>query len=63
MDRVRAAAIANGIIPGVHAATGDQAREYAQAGYRMISVSSDLAMLRSYARTQLRNARRSDTPE
>ena len=50
---------------GVHAANGDQARQYAADGYRMITVSSDLAMLRSYARTQLRNARQEEsaTPE
>jgi len=57
MERVRAAAVAHGIIAGVHSASGDQAREYAEQGYRMITVSSDLALMRSYARTQLRNAR------
>ncbi|MCU1346293.1 MAG: hypothetical protein JWL70_2559, partial [Acidimicrobiia bacterium] len=60
MERVRAAAETNGIVAGVHAASGDQAREYVAAGYRMVTVSSDLAMLRSYARTQLRNARQTE---
>jgi 4-hydroxy-2-oxoheptanedioate aldolase len=62
MERVRAACGANGIVAGVHAATGEQAREYVEAGYQMVTVSSDLAMMRSYARTQLRNARPSDSP-
>jgi 4-hydroxy-2-oxoheptanedioate aldolase len=57
MDRVRAACLANGIVAGVHAGTGEQARSYTEAGYQMVTISSDLAMLRSYARTQLRNAR------
>jgi 4-hydroxy-2-oxoheptanedioate aldolase len=61
MERVREACAAAGIIAGVHAANGEQAREYVDAGYRMVTVSSDLAMMRSYARTQLRNARPRDT--
>lgn len=57
MARVLAACQANGIVAGVHAATGDQAREYFEQGFQMASISTDLAMLRSYARGQLRNAR------
>jgi 4-hydroxy-2-oxoheptanedioate aldolase len=57
MGRVLSACNANGIVAGVHAATGEQAGEYVERGYRMVTVSSDLAMLRSYARAQLRKAR------
>jgi 4-hydroxy-2-oxoheptanedioate aldolase len=61
MERVRVACAANGLVAGVHAASGEQARQYVESGYQMVTVSSDLAMLRSYARTQLRNARQTDT--
>ena len=57
MDRVQAACAANGIVAGVHAANGAQAAQYLRDGYRMVTISSDLAMMRSYARTQLRAAR------
>ena len=57
MDRVRTACAANAIVAGVHAAHGGQAAQYLRAGYRMVTISSDLAMMRSYARTQLRTAR------
>jgi 2-keto-3-deoxy-L-rhamnonate aldolase RhmA len=57
MERVRTACAANAIVAGVHAANGEQAAQYLRAGYLMVTISSDLAMMRSYARTQLRRAR------
>jgi 4-hydroxy-2-oxoheptanedioate aldolase len=57
MDRVQAACAANAIVAGIHAANGTQAAQYLRAGYQMVTISSDLAMMRSYARTQLRAAR------
>jgi 4-hydroxy-2-oxoheptanedioate aldolase len=61
MERARLACAANGIVAGVHSGSGEQARQYVDAGYQMVTVSSDLAMMRSYARTQLRNARQPGT--
>jgi 4-hydroxy-2-oxoheptanedioate aldolase len=57
MERVRTACAANAIVAGVHAASGAQAAQYLRAGYQMVTISTDLAMMRSYARTQLRTAR------
>lgn len=57
MDRVRAVCDAHGLITAVHSGSGEQAKQYADAGYRMITIGSDTAMLRSYARSQLRTAR------
>lgn len=57
MERIRAACAANSIVAGVHAADGAQAARYQRDGYQMVTVSTDLAMMRSYARTQLRKAR------
>lgn len=58
MDRVVAACTAHGIVPGVHSGGGEHARNYAERGFRMITVTSDLASMRSHARAQLRAARR-----
>jgi hypothetical protein len=60
MDRVVAACAAHGIVPGVHSGGGEQARNCAQRGFRMITVASDLASMRSHARAQLRAARATD---
>jgi 4-hydroxy-2-oxoheptanedioate aldolase len=60
MDRVVAACAARGIVPGVHSGSGEHARSFAERGFRMITVASDLASLRSYARAQLRTARGTD---
>jgi 4-hydroxy-2-oxoheptanedioate aldolase len=57
MARVLAACEAHGIVAGVHAGSGDQARRYVEMGYRMVTIGSDLAMMRTAARTQLRDAR------
>jgi 4-hydroxy-2-oxoheptanedioate aldolase len=57
IDHVLAACKRHGIVAGIHAASGEQAREYIERGFQMMSISTDLAMLRSYARRQLRDAR------
>jgi 4-hydroxy-2-oxoheptanedioate aldolase len=57
MDRVVAACAAHGIVPGVHSGSGEHARNYAERGFRMITVAADLASMRSHARAQLRAAR------
>jgi 4-hydroxy-2-oxoheptanedioate aldolase len=57
MERILAACRANSIVAGVHSASGEQALQYLESGYQMVTISSDLGMMRSAARTQLRKAR------
>jgi 4-hydroxy-2-oxoheptanedioate aldolase len=57
MDRIRDACLAHHVVSGVHAANGEQAATYIDEGFQMVTVSTDLALMRSYARTQLRRAR------
>jgi 2-keto-3-deoxy-L-rhamnonate aldolase RhmA len=61
VDRVAAAAQRTGRHLGVFAGSVGAAQRAAEAGYRYIAVSSDLAMLRASARdllAELREARR-----
>jgi len=57
IETVRLACDRHGVVPGIHTSGGAQAREYADAGFRMCTLTTDAAMLRSYAREQLGVAR------
>lgn len=57
LARVLAACRENGIIPGIHTPTGDIARVRADAGFRFISVASDLTHLEAAARSHLQAAK------
>jgi 4-hydroxy-2-oxoheptanedioate aldolase len=47
----------HGIIAGIHTAGGEQARQYAEAGFAMCTVATDAVLLRTMVRQQLAAAR------
>jgi 4-hydroxy-2-oxoheptanedioate aldolase len=53
IGRVLAACQATGAVPGIHAATGTAAREYADMGFRVVNATSDTGLLRTGARREL----------
>ncbi|WEK13453.1 MAG: aldolase/citrate lyase family protein [Candidatus Microbacterium phytovorans] len=57
LARVLDACATNGIIPGIHSASGDIARERLDAGFRFVSIASDLTHLEAAARSHLSVAR------
>lgn len=57
LERIRTACAAAGIVPAIHAGTGERARAFAEAGYRMATVASDGALLLRGATSELRSAR------
>ena len=57
LERIRKACDDNGIVPGIHTASGDVARERMAAGFRLVSVSSDVTHLEAVARSHLSAAR------
>lgn len=57
VQTVRKACEANGIIPGIHTASGADARHYLDSGFRFVTVSTDSVMLRNAARAQLAEAK------
>jgi 4-hydroxy-2-oxoheptanedioate aldolase len=57
IDHVRETATANGIIPGIHTGGGTQARGFADAGFRMCTLASDVTWLRQSAQAELLAAR------
>lgn len=66
LDHVRRACEAHGVIPGIHTSGGAAARAQLDAGFRMVTVSTDAALLRAAATAELAAARgeggRSVTP-
>ncbi|HEV7679834.1 MAG TPA: aldolase/citrate lyase family protein [Candidatus Dormibacteraeota bacterium] len=54
---VRATCAANGIVAGIHTGGGEQAGDYIDAGFRMVTLSTDAALLRQVHRTELATAR------
>ena len=57
IEHVRETATRSGIIPGLHTGGGAQARRFADAGFRMCTLSSDASMLRQVAQAELAAAR------
>jgi 4-hydroxy-2-oxoheptanedioate aldolase len=57
IDRIRKACAANGIIAGMHCAGGRAAQRYAESGFKLITVGTDAAMLRTALSQQLTMAR------
>lgn len=55
--RILAAAQASGIVPGIHTPSGDVARQRLDAGFRLVTVASDLTHLEAVARGHLDAAR------
>jgi 4-hydroxy-2-oxoheptanedioate aldolase len=57
VNRIREACHRNGIAAGIHAASGEWARKHAEAGFDMITVATDAALLRAAALRELSVAR------
>jgi 4-hydroxy-2-oxoheptanedioate aldolase len=57
IETVKAACERHGIVPGIHTTGGVQARSYADAGFKMCTVATDAALLRTTVREQLAAAR------
>jgi 4-hydroxy-2-oxoheptanedioate aldolase len=55
--RIREACHRNGIAAGIHAASGEWARKHAEAGFEMVTVAADAALLRDAALRELDVAR------
>lgn len=58
VGRIRAACEEAGIVPGVHCSSGEEARRRAAEGFRLVTVTSDAALLREGARRELAAARK-----
>jgi 4-hydroxy-2-oxoheptanedioate aldolase len=57
VERIREACHRNGIAAGIHAASGEWARRHAGAGFEMVTVATDAALLRAAAIRELTVAR------
>ncbi|WP_456284311.1 HpcH/HpaI aldolase family protein [Microbacterium sp. JZ101] len=57
IERIRLAAEANGIVPGIHSPSGAVARLRLAQGFRFVSVASDLTHLEAAAASHLSDAR------
>lgn len=57
LERVRQSCETAGIVPGIHAGSGAQARARAEAGFRMVTAATDMAVLGAGARRELKAAR------
>ncbi len=55
--RIKAACDESGIVAGIHSSNGEWARRHADAGFRLITVAMDSAMLRDAALAEIRTAR------
>ncbi|HET9871918.1 MAG TPA: aldolase/citrate lyase family protein [Propionibacteriaceae bacterium] len=55
--RILTACTANNIVPGIHTASGEIARRRIEAGFRLVSVASDLTHLEATAKAHLAGAR------
>ncbi|QYJ16033.1 2-dehydro-3,6-dideoxy-6-sulfogluconate aldolase [Rubrobacter xylanophilus DSM 9941] len=58
VGRIREACEDAGIVPGIHCFSGEEARRRAEEGFRLVTVTSDAALLREGARRELAAARR-----
>ena len=57
IEHVRKTCDACRIVPGIHTNGGEQARAYLDAGFRMVTLSSDAALLRAAHRAELARVR------
>ncbi len=57
VERIMLACHRNGIAAGIHAPSGERAREHAEAGFDMVTVAADAALLSSAARREVSVAR------
>ena len=57
VERIKEACHRNGIAAGIHAASGEWAREHAEAGFEMVTVATDATLLRNAAFRELTVAR------
>jgi 4-hydroxy-2-oxoheptanedioate aldolase len=57
VNSIREACHRNGIAAGIHAASGEWARKHAEAGFDMVTVATDAALLRAAALRELAVAR------
>ena len=57
VKRIRVACHRNGIAAGIHTSSGEGARKHAQAGFDMVTVAADAALLSSAARQEVSVAR------
>jgi 4-hydroxy-2-oxoheptanedioate aldolase len=57
VNRIREASHRSGIAAGIHAASGERAREHAEAGFDMVTVATDAALLRAAALREVGVAR------
>jgi 4-hydroxy-2-oxoheptanedioate aldolase len=57
VNRIREACHRNGIVAGIHARLGEWARRHAEAGFDIVTVATDAALLRSAALRELTVAR------
>jgi 4-hydroxy-2-oxoheptanedioate aldolase len=55
--RIREACHRNGIAAGIHAASGEWARSHAEAGFDMVTVTTDASLLRAAALREMTMAR------
>lgn len=63
IETVRRACDRHRIVPGIHTGGGMAARKYAEAGFRMCTLSTDASLLRSSATAELSIAREQGTGE
>jgi 4-hydroxy-2-oxoheptanedioate aldolase len=52
VERIRQACVRHGIVPGIQCATGHFGRDYAQRGYRLITIAKDSALIQAGARKE-----------
>ncbi len=57
VNEIREACHRHGIAAGIHSASGEPARGHAEAGFDMVTVASDAALLKNAARTEVIVAR------
>jgi 4-hydroxy-2-oxoheptanedioate aldolase len=57
VERIRVACHRNGIAAGIHTASGEGARKHSEAGFDLVTVAADAALLSSAARREVSVAR------
>ena len=60
IERIKEACHRNGITAGIHSASGEWARRHAEAGFDMVTVATDAALLREAALREVAVARGED---
>jgi 4-hydroxy-2-oxoheptanedioate aldolase len=57
ITRIREACHRNGIVAGIHSASGRTARDHAEAGFDVVTVATDAVLLRNAAQREVADAR------